>query len=62
MDYFLTEQQQLIRDLARKVAEREKLDVRLFTPVEDLRREGGLFAASTPRGTSRWRERVIEVA
>ncbi len=46
-------------DYYRKVAEREKLDVRLFTPVEDLRREEGLFAASTPRGTFRARAAVV---
>jgi thioredoxin reductase (NADPH) len=38
-------------DYYRKVAARERLDVRLATPVASLTRENGVFAAATPRGT-----------
>jgi thioredoxin reductase (NADPH) len=37
-------------DYYRKVAAREKLDVRLGARVESLERENGLFVASTPKG------------
>lgn len=37
-------------DYYRKVAEREKLDVRLHTPVVSVAKEGGVFVASTPKG------------
>lgn len=46
-------------DYYRKVAERERLDVRLFTPVVSLERRDGLFVASTPQETFRARAAVV---
>jgi thioredoxin reductase (NADPH) len=46
-------------DYYRKVAAREKLDVRLATPVASLAKDGGLFAAATPKGTFLARAAVV---
>jgi thioredoxin reductase (NADPH) len=46
-------------DYYRKVAVRERLDVRLGTPVLSLAREGGAFVASTPRGAFAARAAVV---
>jgi thioredoxin reductase (NADPH) len=46
-------------DYYRKVAEREKLDIRLLTPVESLGNEDGLFVASTPKGRFSARAAVV---
>jgi thioredoxin reductase (NADPH) len=46
-------------DYYRKVAEREKLDVRITTPVVSLAKDEGLLVASTPKGPFRARAVVV---
>lgn len=46
-------------DYYRKVAERERLDVRLGAPVTSLTKADGIFAAATPKGTFTARAAVV---
>ncbi|HEY3349232.1 MAG TPA: YpdA family putative bacillithiol disulfide reductase [Thermoanaerobaculia bacterium] len=46
-------------DYYRKVAERERLDVRLGAPVFSLTKADGVFAAATPKGTFTARAAVV---